>query len=239
MVLNFAHRGSVTEAPENTVSAMEKALEHGVQAIELDVQLTKDHELIVIHDHHLRRFNKRAKRLVNQYTLAEIRRIDVGSYFSRAFTKERLATLTELLNVIPEDILINIEIKNAPIIYEGIEKILLDTLQAERRMNNVMISSFDHVSLQYVQKEAPTIPLGLLFEHRIIRPWEYAKSSGLDVCSIHPKKTHVDKQFVEGCHQDGYKVFPFTVNDIETYEQFIQWGVDGVFSNNPAIFSQT
>lgn len=239
MVLNFAHRGSVTEAPENTVSAMKKALSHGVQAIEFDVQLTKDNELIVIHDHHLRRLNKRAKRNVREYTLKEIKKIDIGSIFSKVFAKERLATLTELLEVIPEHVFINIEIKNAPIIYEGIEQILLDTLQKEKRLHNIMISSFDHVSLQYVQKEAPMIPLGLLFEHRIIKPWNYAKASGLDVYSIHPKKIHVDKEFVVSCHEAGYKVFPFTVNDIETYEQFLDWGVDGVFSNNPAIFSQT
>lgn len=239
MVLNFAHRGSVTEAPENTVSAMKKALAHSVQAVEIDVQLTKDNELIVIHDHHLRRLNKRAKKNVREYTLKEIKRIDIGSYFSRAYSKERLATLTELLHVIPENILINIEIKNNPVIYEGIEKILFDCLLEEERTNNVMISSFDHVVLQYFQKEAPTIPLGLLFEHRMIRPWEYVKNSGLDVYSIHPKKIHVDKQFIEVCHQAGYKVFPFTVNDLKTYNQFISWGVDGVFSNNPAIFSQT
>lgn len=99
-----------------------------------------------------------------------------------------------------------------------------------------MISSFDHVSLQYVQKEAPMIPLGLLFEHRIIKPWNYAKASGLDVYSIHPKKIHVDKEFVVSCHEAGYKVFPFTVNDIETYEQFLDWGVDGVFQTIQLFF---
>lgn len=237
MVLNFAHRGSVTEAPENTVAAVQKALAHGVRGIEIDVQLTKDNRLIVIHDHHLKRFNKKAKRMVSEYTLAEIKQIDTGTYFSREFANERLATLEEVLDVIPREVLVNIEIKNKPIMYERIEEILLTCLREYKRTENVMISSFDHVILQYFQGEEPDLLLGLLFEHRLINPWEYARNSGLDVHAIHPSKLHVDPAFIACCHDAGYKVYPYTVNDIATYDQFVEWGIDGVFSNHPAIFS--
>lgn len=237
MVLNFAHRGSLTEAPENTVAAMKKALAHGVKAIELDVQLTKDNHLVLTHDHHVRRFNQAAKKNVVDYTLEEIKQIDIGSAFSKKCKGEKLATLEEILHLIPRDVLLNIEIKNYPIVYAGIESLLLSSLYTNRRMENVMISSFDHLSLLRVQEQAPQIPLGLLFKHRILRPWDYVRYSGLDVYSIHPNKIHVNEAYIKNCHQAGYKVFPYTVNDSVQYEQFVAWEVDGVFSNNPDIFS--
>lgn len=237
MVLNFAHRGSLTEAPENTVSAMKKAIAHGAQGIELDVQLTKDDQLILIHDHHVRRFNKAVKGNVRDYTLAELKQINIGSSFSEKFAHERLATLEEVLEIIPKEIQLNIEIKNAPIMYENIEAILLACLRHRERTENTIISSFDHQTLVRIQQEEPNIMIGLLLKQQIIKPWQYAQNSGLNVYSIHPNKIHVNQEFIVSCHDAGYKVFPYTVNEIATYEQLASWGIDGVFSNNPAIFS--
>ncbi|MFA1819959.1 glycerophosphodiester phosphodiesterase [Virgibacillus oceani] len=239
MVLNFAHRGSLTEAPENTLTAMKKALEHKCQAIELDVQLTKDHQLVVIHDQKLTRYNKKQPGFVKDYTLNEIKQIKVGSSFSSAFNDTRLATLDEVLEIVPNDILLNIEIKNIPVIYEGIEKILLDCIQNHRREENVIISSFDHAALQKIQQEAPGLSIGLLFYYRLLQPWEYARNCGLDIYSIHPMHTWTDEELIEASHFLGYKVFPFTVNSEQRYEQLLELGVDGVFSNNPAIFSES
>ncbi|HLR51394.1 MAG TPA: glycerophosphodiester phosphodiesterase family protein [Candidatus Avamphibacillus sp.] len=236
MVFNFAHRGSLTEAPENTLSAMEKALEHGARGIELDVQLTKDKQLVVIHDHHFKRLNKSVTGRINDYTLTEIKEIDIGSQFHEQFAGETLATLDEVLEVVPPDIVLNIEIKNIPLLHEGIEDILVDCLTMNHREENIIISSFDHVALEKVQKRAPHLPIGLLFYYRFIRPWEYAKQTGLDVYSIHPNAVYLDKELIDACHAAGYRVFPFTVNREEDYRKLVEAGVDGVFSNNPRIF---
>lgn len=236
MVLNFAHRGSLTEAPENTLSAMKKALAHHPKGIELDVQLTKDKQLVVVHDHHFKRLNKNISGKINEYTLAEIKKIDVGSSFSYEFAGEPLATLDEILDIVPRDVLLNIEIKNIPLLHEGIEDILLDSLANHRREDHLIISSFDHVALEKVQKRAPHLPTGLLFYYRFIRPWEYAKQTGLDIYSIHPNAVYTDKELIEAFHKAGYKVYPYTVNDDKLYEQLVEAGVDGVFSNNPSIF---
>lgn len=238
MILNFAHRGSLTEAPENTLPAMKKALEHHVQAIELDVQLTKDHHLVVIHDQKLARYDINFPGFVKDYTLDEIKRIDVGASFSSAFKDTRLATLDEILEMVPNEIVLNIEIKNTPFIYKGIEMILLDCLKNHQR-DNVIISSFDHAALQKIQRAAPSIPIGLLFYYRILNPWEYAKNAGLHIYSLHPLQTWTDKKLIDACHFHGYKVYPFTVNNEERYKYLLRLGVDGVFSNNPAIFSST
>ncbi|GAB4073150.1 glycerophosphodiester phosphodiesterase [Barrientosiimonas marina] len=235
MPLNFAHRGSLTEAPENTLPAFQKALDRGVRAIELDVQLTKDNHLVVSHDHHFTRFNPAIQGTIKDYTLEAVRRIDVGSAFSQDFAGVSLPTLDEVLAICPETVLLNIEIKNIPVLYEGIERRLLETLEAHNR-GNVMISSFDHVALKRIQTLNPAIDLGMLFYYRLLRPWDYAVSSGLRIRSLHPNQVYVDQTFVQACRQLGYEVYPFTVNDPARYQELVDAGVDGVFSNNPAIF---
>ncbi|MEN2767362.1 glycerophosphodiester phosphodiesterase [Ornithinibacillus xuwenensis] len=236
MVLNFAHRGSLTEAPENTIPAFQKALERGTKAIELDVQLTKDKQLVVCHDHKLTRFNKSSTTLIKDYTLEEIKQIDISGSFKDKYSGTTLPTLDEVLAICPKSILLNIEIKNIPVIYEGIERLLLDKLEEYNRLDQIIISSFDHVALKNVQDLNPSIPLGLLFHYRILQTWNYAENSDLNVYSIHPNHVYVDQEFVTKCKGKGYKVFPYTVNQKERYEELVEYGVDGVFSNNPDIF---
>jgi glycerophosphoryl diester phosphodiesterase len=239
LTLNFAHRGSLTEAPENTLSAIKKAIEHGAKAIELDVQLSKDSHLVVIHDHKFQRFNPAVNGLIKDYTIKEIKEIDVGSSFSEQFKGESLATLDEILEICPPDTILNIEIKNIPVLYDGIEDILLDCLKNHDRLNNLIISSFDHVALQRFQRLAPDVPIGLLLYYRILKPWEYAKNCGLNLASIHPLQTWTDQELIEESKKLGLKVYPYTVNDTKRYHELIQLGVDGVFSNNPEIFTLT
>ncbi|WP_077358778.1 glycerophosphodiester phosphodiesterase [Virgibacillus halodenitrificans] len=235
MVLNFAHRGSLTEAPENTLPAFQKAIEHGAKAIELDVQLTKDQQLIVCHDHKLTRFNSQSTKRIKDMTLAEIKEIDVSSSLQE-YKGTTLATLSEVLEICPNNLLINIEIKNIPVIYEGIEEILIQCLSDHNRFHDVIISSFDHMALKNVQDIVPSMPIGMLFYYRILQPWKYAKQSGLVVTSIHPNQVYTDRELVEQCKSFGYKVFPYTVNDEEHYEKLVEYGVDGVFSNNLGVF---
>lgn len=237
MVQNFAHRGSMTEAPENTLPSFQKAIGHGASALELDVQLTKDNRLVVCHDHKLSRFNKDIDGLIKDYTLEEVKQIDVGASLAEEFKGVTLPTLEEVLDICSEDLLLNIEIKNIPVIYNEIEKILLDTLEQHGRLDNLIISSFDHVALKNVQKLNPEIPLGMLFYYRILNAWDYAKNSGLNIRSIHPNQVYVNQTFVEECKRLGYEVYPYTVNDWNRYEELLGFGVDGVFSNAPGIYS--
>lgn|SRR5699024_9092812 len=238
MPLNFAHRGSLTEAPENTLPAFQKAIDHGAAAIELDVQLTKDNHLVVSHDHKFTRFNKDVTGLIKDYTLEEIREIDVGSAFGEEFAGTSLPTLEEVLDICPESLFLNIEVKNIPVIYEGIEHILLDTLTAYQRTENLIISSFDHVALKKVQDMNPDIDLGMLFYYRMLCPWDYAANSGLNIRSLHPNHIYVDQTFVQESKRHGYEIYPFTVSDFDRYEELIGFGVDGVFSNEPGIFTK-
>ncbi|MFA1819949.1 glycerophosphodiester phosphodiesterase [Virgibacillus oceani] len=236
MALNFAHRGSLTEAPENSLPAIKKALSYNVQGIELDVQLTRDHQLVVIHDQKLARFNKKFPGYIKDYTLREIKQIDVGSSFSKEFKDVSLATLDEILEILPKHIVLNVEIKNIPVMYDGIERILLDCLKNHKFEDNVIISSFDHEALRNFQALTQRIPIGLLFYYRILKPWKYAKHCGLDIYSLHPMQNWTDEELIKECHSLGYKVFPYTVNEKKRYKELLHIGVDGVFSNSPEIF---
>lgn len=236
MVLNFAHRGSLTDAPENTLQAFQKAIDHGTRAIELDVQLTKDDHLVVCHDHKFTNYNKQINGRIRDFTLTEIKQIDVGSAFSQSFKGVTLPTLEEVLAICPSEMKLNIEIKNIPVIYAGIEEILLDCLRKYDRLDNVLISSFDHEALEKIQQLEPDLELGMLFYYRILRAWEYAKNSGLNISSIHPNNVYTDHQFIQNCQKNGYKVYPYTVNSVSRYEELVDYGVDGVFSNNARIF---
>ncbi|MFZ3580382.1 glycerophosphodiester phosphodiesterase [Virgibacillus sp. DJP39] len=238
MILNFAHRGSLTEAPENTLPAMEMAIKHKAKAVELDVQLTKDNHLIVIHDQNLSAYTNQAKGLIKDYTLDAIKKIDIGSTFSTEYKGVTFATLDEILELIPQGVIINIEIKNSPTAYSGIEQLLVSCLQQHNRLENVLISSFDYSALEKVQKAAPNLKLGLLINRRIRKAWRFIRSSGLSISSIHPNARYTNRKLIEESHRLGYKVYPYTVNSLESYNHLLKLGVDGVFSNNPAIFSQ-
>ncbi len=237
MLLNFAHRGALTEAPENTVPAFEKALAHGAHALELDVQLTKDDQLVVCHDHKLTRFNKEAKGRIRDYTLEELKKVDIGASFpGGAFAGVTVPTLEEVLAICPENIKLNIEIKNIPVIYPWIEELLINCLINNNRMQNTVISSFDHTALKRVREIAPEIELGMLFYYRMLEPWKYAANSGLNITSIHPNQVYTDREFIAHCHASGFQVYPFTVNSMQRYEELVDLGVDGVFSNEPGVF---
>lgn len=236
MVLNFAHRGSLTEAPENTLPSFRKALAHQPKGVELDVQLTKDDELVICHDAKLTRFNKYSRTMIQQLTWEEIQQIDIGSSFSKEYKGLHLSRLEDILAAIPPEVLLNVEIKNIPVIYPGIEKKLLDCLEKHHRLDHLIISSFDHVALDNIHKLFPTLRLGMLFHYRILNTWKYAQDSGLPIYSIHPNHVYVNQTFVQACKATGYKVYPYTVNDMNRYKELISYGVDGVFSNNPEIF---
>lgn len=236
VVLNFAHRGSLTEAPENTLPAFQKAIDHGANGIELDVQLTKDDQLVVCHNHTFSKYNASVTGRIRDYTLEEVKQIDVGSVFSEAYKGVTLPTLAEVLEICPSDVKLNVEIKNIPVIYPSIEKILLNCLREHDRLDNLVISSFDHLALENVQRIAPNVELGMLFYYRILRAWEYARHSGLNISSIHPNNVYTTREFVESCKEFGFKVYPYTVNSVERYADLVNFGVDGVFSNNPGVF---
>src|SRR5699024_8402340 len=160
--LIMAHRGASGNAPENTMAAFQLAVDEGADGIELDVHLSKDGEIVVIHDDTLNRTTNGTGN-VHEKDLAELKTYDAGSWFDPKFSEERIPLLQEVIDILPESVFLNIEIKNSPIVHTGIEQKLVDLLGKNNRLNDTLISSFDHESLYTIKKLAPELKIGIIY----------------------------------------------------------------------------
>lgn len=227
----FAHRGFSGVAPENTLLAFEKALEVGATGIELDVQLSKDGEVVVIHDEMVDRTTS-GQGLVIQQTLAELKRLDAGCWFDPQFAGEKIPTLREVLELLDgHPVQLNIELKTGVVDYPGLEKKVLGLVHRYGNPAETIYSSFNHYSLKKVKDLDSRARIGCLFVAGIHEPWEYAKT--LQAEAIHPIKYNVRPELTQYCHQAGIKVNTYTVDEVDQMQKMIQCDVDGIFTNWP------
>lgn len=227
----FAHRGSSKAAPENTMAAFEKALEDQADGIELDVQLTKDHHVVVIHDELVDRTTN-GMGPVHHFSLSEIQKLDSGTWFSPSFSGQRIPTLSEVLEWIKDtDLVLNIELKNKKVAYPGLEQKVVELVEYFGMEKRVILSSFNHQSLKYLHQLRPNWRIGVLFDSYVEEPWNYAKQLGAE--AIHPPFQAVYEEAVRICHAHGIRLRPFTVDDPVVMERFIQLGIDAIITNVP------
>lgn len=232
----FAHRGASGNAPENTMAAFRLAVELGCEAIELDVQLTKDGEVVICHDQALDRTTN-GSGLLKDYTLSELQRFDAGSWFDETFAGEKIPSLDQFLSFIAgTNVTVNIELKNLPIAYEQMERKVVELIHKHGMAEKVIISSFDHYSLAHVAKLDSSLKLGVLLDTKLYEPWHYAARLPFAAYSIHPHFSFVDEMYVKECHKLGFKVIAYTVDDTDWYQHYRRMGIDGIFSNYPERF---
>ncbi len=213
--------------------AFQRALELGAGGIELDVHLSADGFLVVTHDETLERTSN-GKGMVKDKTLDELKALDFGSWFSNEFRNERIPTLEEVLWLISGwDGLLNIEIKNGPVFYPGIEKAVADAVLKYNRTNRTIVSSFNHYSLVDIRKYEPEIKTAPLYMAGLYKPWEYARSMG--AAAIHPLFYNIVPELMKGCKENSIMVSPFTVDQPEYIRQIAAAGVDGIITNVPDI----
>src|SRR5881275_3461624 len=142
-ILLGGHRGNADECPENTLTSFRSAIELGVDVIELDVHRSEDGALPVIHDHLLDRTTD-GSGLVRDYTMAELKRLDAGSWKNPRFKGERIPSLDEVLALAKGQVGVAIEIKNLPLPYSGIEELVVEAVRGAEMMRDVVVISFDH-----------------------------------------------------------------------------------------------
>lgn len=234
-MLIIGHRGASGVAPENTLAAMDLAIRYGCQGIETDLQLTKDGEIVVFHDWSVDRTTNGSGE-IKDLTLDELLTLDAGSWFAEEFRNEKIITLETLINFIPKSLLLNLEIKSKSLDNRGIEEKIVKFLEKNNRIENTIISSFNHKCLQRVQNLNSEIKLGILYEGYIIDPINSLKPSKLDIYSIHPCYYYIDRDLIEDAHKSNLKVYSWTVNDIKSAMQLRDLGIDGVITNFPQLF---
>ena len=163
--LIIAHRGDITNAPENTLAAFQQAFEQGADGIELDVRLTRDRQLVVFHDRSLKRIGG-VRNLVANATLEEVRALDVGGWFAPQFRGAQAPTLDEVFELLPADYLINVEMKA---VIDGMRLIahrVAEVIRRHGRWSSTLVASFNPISLWELRKIEPRIMRGYIWSRR-------------------------------------------------------------------------
>lgn len=229
-ILIIGHRGAMGHAPENTMASFEKGVAMGADAIELDVQLSADGGLVVIHDPTVDRTTD-GSGYVRDLTLAEIKKLDAGAWYGPEFAGERVPTLDEVLAWAREKINLAIEIKNGPVFYPGIEKKIVGALEVHGMEDAAIVISFDHRSVRRVKELRPEIATGILYVACPVDVVSIARAARAD--AIHPQANYLTAEAVEEAHGAGLAVSTWVVNEPSQMRELADMGVDSVGTNYP------
>jgi len=221
--LNFAHRGARTVAPENTLAAFRLAADQGADGVELDVQLSADGQIVVIHNDTVDATTD-GTGPVAQMPLAALRELDAGSYFSPEFAGERIPTLDEVFEEFGHRLLLNVELKALSVTGNSARRLAAAVVDAIRRhglASRVLLSSFNPLALRAVKRIDRSLPVGYLY------------APDLRHEARHPHHSMVDAPYMQWARRRAYRVNVWTVNDVEDIRRMRDLGVDMIISDRP------
>ena len=228
----FGHRGASFYAPENTLPAFALALEQGADGVELDVHLSKDGELVVIHDERVDRTTNGAG-FVKDLTLEELKKLDACCQKAE-YSGAVIPTLSEVYSLFRDnDKLINVEIKTDIFDYPGICKKLLDLEEKANMGGRIIYSSFNHYTVRELKALKPDAKVGLLYMCGLYAPWEYAKTVGAEC--LHPYFLSLirNPQMAAECMKQGVEINVWTVDESAWMEKLVKLGVTGLITDKP------
>ncbi|MDF2854477.1 MAG: hypothetical protein K0Q87_328 [Neobacillus sp.] len=224
----FAHRGYTASSSENTMSAFIEAEEVGVDGLELDVQLTKDGEIVVIHDEKVNRTTD-GSGYVKDFLFKDIRKLNAGKQCGK---RDPIPALNEVLDWMQSNQLIcNIELKNDRFPYKGMEERVIQLVQNYGLTDRIIISSFNHYSVVYSYQLAPDIETAPLFNERIFMPWVYAQS--IKAKGIHPKYSRITDKIIKTTMENGIAVRPYTVNKDVDLHRLLNINCSAIITDEP------
>lgn len=227
----FAHRGASGYAPENTLEAFALAMEQGADGIELDVQLTKDEKVVVVHDETIDRVSN-GKGFVKDYTLAELKKFSFDNQM-KAYKGVKIPTLREVLDLVkPGSMEVNIELKTGIIWYPEIEEKVIEAVKESGMQERIIYSSFNHYSVQRVKALCPDAEAAYLFSDVILDMEKYTKQTGVQ--GIHPAFYHLKmSDFMERYKKSNLKIRVWTVNQKKWIHEFIREEIEAIITNYP------
>jgi glycerophosphoryl diester phosphodiesterase len=227
----FAHRGSAGTHPENTMVSFKEAERVGADGIELDVQMTKDGEIVVIHDETIDRTTD-GSGWVKDFTYRELKKFDASYKFTGQYGFCPIPLLEEVLSWGKQtNLLFNIELKNGLIQYERLEERVIHLIKRYRLDDRVILSSFNHNSMALCHRIAPEIETALLYMENLYQPWKYVRVIGAS--GLHPYHVTVSEPFVRDAHAHRVSVRPFTINKESIMKKMFQYKVDAIFTDYP------
>jgi glycerophosphoryl diester phosphodiesterase len=227
------HRGAMGHCPENTMTSFRRAVELGADWIEFDIHLSSDGAAVVIHDETLERTTN-GKGAVGRHTLEQLRHLDAGSWFGPEHAGERIPTLPQVLDWAREaGTFVDVELKSGPVVYPGIEQVLVDALREARMTERAIVISFDHHAVQRVKKADATVATGVLYAGRPVDPVALARAASAD--ALLPHWAYVRPDDVVAAHAAGIAVAPWVSSDPHVAKMMFQMGVDGLGTNHPDV----
>lgn len=227
----WAHRGASGYAPENTIPAFQKAIDMSADGIELDVQLTKDGQIVVIHDETINRVSD-GEGNVADYTLEELRQFNFNKTHPE-YEKVNIPTLEEVLNLFKDTKhIINIELKTGVNFYERIEEKTVTLVKEKGMQERIIYSSFNHYSVMKIKEIDPQAKTGFLDMDGILDIAEYGKKHGVD--ALHPWIMNTQyPNFVRDAKKNGLSIHVWTVNTEAEIRRMIDLEVDAIITNYP------
>jgi glycerophosphoryl diester phosphodiesterase len=241
----IGHRGASHDAPENTLASIRLAWKQNADASETDVHLTKDGQVVVIHDFNTRRVGGRNRKVVEQ-TLAELKELDIGRWKGEQWAGERVPTLTEYLAAVPAGKRLFIEIKCGPEIVPHLVEVIRN---AGKRPEQTCLIGFSYDVMRAAKRELPELKCYWIVELRrnketgrwspqlasLIRK---AKDAGLDGIDFGDAPV-LDREFVSKVKQSGLGVYTWTVDSVQEAKRLEQAGVDGITTNRPGFLKES
>jgi glycerophosphoryl diester phosphodiesterase len=231
----FAHRGASAQAPENTLAAFELAIAQNADAIELDVHVSSDGHAIVIHDATVDRTTGSHGR-VKDLSLAQLRSLDAGSFFSEKYHREKIPTLEEVFEALGKRTFINVELKNYSTSRDELVETVCMLVKKFNLQKHVMFSSFFASNLSKARLYLPEVPRGLLALNGWLGAW--ARSFGFMFGKyqiLEPYLIDVTPQQVQRVHRLQRRLHVWTVNRAEDMRRLFRWGVDAIFTDDPQL----
>ena len=227
----WAHRGASSICPENTMEAFRKAIELGADGIELDVQISDDGQLIVIHDEKVDRTALMGQGYAKDMSVKILKELNVGNP-DLGYDNCRIPLLEEVLDLLkPTNLFLNIELKTGVIDYEGIEEKTLALVKQYGMEDRVIYSSFNYITIQNVKRLDPTAKIAYLYYETMMDMCKYALDTGVPV--LHPYYEFLeDKAFVEECHKNNIELNVWTVDNEKEIKLCVDSGVHAIITND-------
>lgn len=234
----IAHRGASAYAPENTLPAFRLAVQQQADAIELDVQLSADGYVVVIHDKMVDRTTN-GSGVVSALSLADLKKLDAGSAHGAAFQGEKIPILAEVFEAIGEEIFINIEIKGTVTSSKKLTNNITKCVKNHNMTSRVLFSSYNPIALRQIAKLLPEVPRGLLVYGGVMGFWARTCLRGLvPHQTLHINRQSAEKNTIDRVQRQGRRVFVYTVNAPSDIRRLIELGVDGIFTDDPYLALQ-
>jgi glycerophosphoryl diester phosphodiesterase len=230
----IAHRGDKAHAPENTLAAFGVAAESGADAIEFDVKLTADGQVIVLHDQTVDRTTD-GKGMASRLPYSALQDLDAGGWFSEQFRGEKIPTLDMVFETVGKRLAMNVELTNYATPADDLVSKVVELVNRHGLQERVLFSSFFTSNLRKTRSLLPGVPCGLLTMSGLLGFWGRSFGWRGDYFAIHPALEDTNPELISRVHATGKRVHVWTVNTEDDLNSMVGYGVDAIFTDDPGL----